>query len=66
MVVGIVDDIEELSRLREEGSDLSVVPPRDDALAIRHEGAAVAFKSRYFNSEKLLSGGCIPHSDVIL
>lgn len=56
MVVGVVDGVEELSRLGEEGTDLTVVPSRDDALTVGHEAAGVAFKSGNLNTEELLTG----------
>lgn len=56
MVVGVVDGVEELSRLGEEGTDLTVVPSRDDALTVGHEAAGVAFKSGNLNTEELLAG----------
>jgi len=56
MVVGVVDSVEELSRLGEEGTDLTVVPSRDDAFTVGHEAAGVAFKSGNLNTEELLTG----------
>ena len=65
MVVCIVNGIEKFSRLRQEGSDLTIVPTGENGLAIGHEFDSVAFEAWYFDSEELLSGLGIPHTDVI-
>lgn len=49
----------------QEGSDLSIVPTREDGLSIRLEEHAVAFKAWHLNSEELLSSLGVPHSDVV-
>jgi hypothetical protein len=63
--MGIIDGIKKLSGLWEEGSNLSIIPSRQDALAILREVEAVALKSRYFNSEQLLSSLGVPYSDIV-
>ena len=65
MIVRIVNGIEKFSRLGQEGSDLTIVPTREDGLAIGHEFDRVAFKAWYLDSEELLSGLGIPYTDVI-
>lgn len=65
MVVSIVDDIEQLSGLRKEGSDLAIVPARHDAFAVSHEVDAEALQSGNLDSEKLLPCLRVPHSNVI-
>ena len=65
MVVGIIDDIVEFSRLREEGSNLSVVPTTDNVLSIGKEVDGVTLKSWHLNSEQLLSRRRIPNSDIV-
>ena len=65
MVVCVVDGVEEFARLGEEGSDLSVVPSREDALSIGHEFDAVALEAWNLNSEEFLSALGVPDTDVI-
>ena len=65
MVMGVIDGEQELSRLWEERSDLTIVPTREDRFTISGEEDAVAFKSGNLNSEELLSGLGVPHSDVV-
>ena len=65
MIVSIIDSVEEFARLGEEGADLAVVPATQDALTVVHEVHAEALQSWHFNSEQLLSGLHVPHSDII-
>ena len=46
MVVSVVDSVEELSGLWQEGSDLAITPTRQNALAVSHELNGVAFKAK--------------------
>lgn len=65
MVVGIVDGIKQLTRLGQEGANLTIIPAGENRLAIAGEEDAVAFKAGNLDSEKLLSGLGVPHADVI-
>lgn len=65
VVVGIVDGVEESTRLWQEGSDLTVVPSREDSFTISLEENAVALEAWNLNSQQLLSGLGVPHSDVV-
>lgn len=65
VVVGVVDSVEKLSGLGEEGTDLTVVPSRDNALTVSHERGAVALKSGDLNTEELLAGSGVPDTDVV-
>ena len=65
MVVSVVNDVEQLAALRQEGPHLTIVPTGDDRLSILHEIDGIALKSRHLDSQKLLSGGRVPHSDVV-
>ena len=65
MIVGVVDGVEELSRLWQEGADLAVAPAAHQRFSVVHELRAVALQARDLNSEQLLSGLRIPDSDVV-
>ena len=65
VVVGVVDGVEELARLGEEGADLAVVPAREDALAVVHELDAEALEAWDLNAQQLLASLHVPHSDVV-
>jgi len=65
VVVGVVDGVEKLTGLGEEGTDLTVVPSRNDALTVSHEGTSVALKSGNLNSEELLARAGVPDTDVV-
>jgi len=65
VIVSIVDSVEELTRLRQESSDLSVVPTGQDGFAIMREEGAEALEAGNLNSQKLLSGLGIPDTDVV-
>ena len=65
MVMSIVDDVEKLSTLRQESSDLPIVPTTDDRFTVIHKFDTEAFKSRHFDSQKLLSGRGVPNSNVV-
>jgi hypothetical protein len=65
VVVGIVDGVQELSRLWQEGSDLTIVPTGKNGLTIRLEEDAVALKAGDLNSKELLSSLGVPDSDVV-
>ena len=65
VIVSIVDGVEEFTRLRQESSDLTVIPSRKNRLSIMGEEDAEAFKSGNLNSQKLLSGLSIPDTNVI-
>ena len=65
MVVGIVDGEEKFSRLWQESSYLSVIPSRENALAIPREEEAIALKARDLDSQELLPCLGVPHSDIV-
>lgn len=65
MVVGIIDSVEEFSRLGKESSDLSIIPTWDNTLSIVNKVNAESFKPWDFNSEQLLPSLSIPNSDVV-
>lgn len=65
VVMGVVNGVQETTRLWEESSDLSITPSRENTLSISHKLDAVAFKAWDLNTEKLLSGLGIPHTNVI-
>lgn len=49
----------------QEGSDLTVIPTRENGLSIRLEEHAIALKAWNLDSEELLSGLGVPNSDVV-
>ena len=51
--------------MRQESTDLAIVPAGEDATAIVHELNGEAFKAWHLDTEKLLAGGCIPDTDVV-
>mmetsp|Transcript_64175 Transcript_64175/g.88776 ORF Transcript_64175/g.88776 Transcript_64175/m.88776 type:complete len:357 (-) Transcript_64175:969-2039(-) len=65
VVMGIVDSVEELSGLRKEGTDLTIVPTREDRLAISHEVDAMAFESWNLNSKEFLTSFSVPNSNIV-
>jgi len=65
VVVSIVDSVEELSGLWQEGSDLAIAPTRQDALAVSHELNGVAFKAWNFDSQQFLASVGIPDTDIV-
>lgn len=65
MVVGIVDGEEKFSRLWQESSYLSVIPSRENALAVSREEEAIALKARDLDSQELLPCLGVPHSDIV-
>jgi hypothetical protein len=65
VVVGIVDSIEQLTRLGEEGTDLAIGPARDNALTVSHEGHSIALKSRNLNTEEFLASKGVPDTNVV-
>lgn len=65
VVVGIVDGIEQFTRLRQESANLTIVPAGENGLAVVGEEDAVALEAGNLDSEELLSGLGVPHADVI-
>jgi hypothetical protein len=65
VVVCVVDCVEELSRLGQEGSDLTIIPTGDDGLSITGEVDTVAVEAWNLNSEEFLSSLGVPDSNVI-
>jgi hypothetical protein len=55
VIVSIIDGVKEFSRLRQESSDLTIIPSRKNSLSVMCEEDAEAFKSGHLNSQKLLS-----------
>ena len=51
--------------MRQESTDLAIVPTGEDAAAIVHELNGEALKAWYLDTEELLAGGCIPDTDVV-
>ena len=51
--------------MRQEGSDLTITPTREDGLTIGLEENAVALEAWNLNSEKFLSSLCVPHSNIV-
>ena len=51
--------------MRQESTDLAIVPAGEDATAIVHELNGEAFKAWHLDTEKLLARGCIPDTDVV-
>lgn len=66
VVVGIVDSVEQLTRLGEEGTDLAIGPTRDNALSVSHEGHSIALESRNLNTEEFLASKGVPDTNVVL
>lgn len=64
MEVSVVDDVHETTGLGVEGTDFSVVPATENALAIGGEGNAVAFDVGNLNSKQFLSIVGVPNADV--
>jgi hypothetical protein len=50
VVVGVVDGVQKLTWLRQESSDFSIIPSRENWFAVTREVDAEAFKSWDFNS----------------
>ena len=65
MVVGIIDGEEKFSRLWQESSYLSIIPSRENALAILGEEEAVALKAWNLDSQEFLPCLGVPHSDIV-
>ena len=51
--------------MRQESADLAIIPTGEDATSIVHELNAVAFKAWHLDTEKLLTAGSIPDTDVV-
>ena len=51
--------------MRQESTDLTVIPAREDATTVVHELDSVALEAWHFDTEQLLAGGCVPDADVI-
>ena len=49
----------------QESADLAVVPTGEDAAAIVHELNGEALKAWHLDTEKLLTGGRVPDTDVV-
>lgn len=65
MIMSVINIEEKFTALWKECSDFSIVPSWQDALVIFREVKAIAFESRYFDSQELLSCFGVPDSDVI-
>jgi hypothetical protein len=65
VIVGVVDDVHQLTGLRKKGSNFAVVPPAHDAPAIVSESHAVAFQIRDLDPEQFLAIPRIPDPDVV-
>eukprot|EP01136_Pigoraptor_vietnamica_P008674 Opistho-1_new@44305 len=65
LVVRVVDDVHETTRLRRKGADLAVVPPADDCLAVRCEAHGVALKIGHSDAEELSAVARVPHANVV-
>ena len=65
MVVGVVDRVEQLAALGEEGAHLAVAPAGEDAAAVVHELDTVALEAWYLNAEQLLARLGVPYTDVV-
>lgn len=65
VVVRVVHGEEQLAGLRQEGTDLAVVPARHDCLTVMSEVDAVAVEAGNLNTEQLLSRLGVPHADVV-
>lgn len=65
VVVGVVDGVQESTRLWQESSDLTIVPTRKDGFTVTLEENAVALEAGNLNSQQLLSSLCVPHSNVV-
>lgn len=65
MIVSVVDYVEKLAGLREEGADFAVAPTGDDGFAVVHEKDAEALKAGNLDSQELLAIFGVPDSDLI-
>lgn len=65
VVVSVINSVEELAGLGQEGSDLTIGPTGQDGFAVRDEGNAVALKAGNLDSEELLAGEGVPDTDVV-
>lgn len=63
--MSVVNDIHKFAWLREERSDLSIIPTSQDAFSVIHESNTIAFKVGDLNSQELLAILSIPDSNVI-
>ena len=65
VIVRVIDGVEETTRLREESSDLSITPSRENTLSISHEFHTEALEPWDFDTEELLSCGGIPDTNIV-
>lgn len=65
VIMSVIDDVKQFTRLGQEGSDLTITPSWDDWLSIMHEKYAVALKAWDLNSQEFLSVFGIPDSDFV-
>ena len=49
----------------QESTDLAIIPAGEDAAAIVHELNGKALKAWHLDTEKLLTGGRVPDTDVV-
>ena len=66
VVMCVVDCIKETAWLRQEGTDLAIIPTWKNAAAVIHKLDSEALEAWHLNTEKLLTGACVPDTDVIL
>eukprot|EP00756_Hemistasia_phaeocysticola_P015764 Hpha_TRINITY_DN15433_c0_g2::TRINITY_DN15433_c0_g2_i1::g.175931::m.175931 len=65
-LVRVVDDVQEFAGLGTESTDLTVAPAGDNGPAVLGEAEAVALQVHDLDTEQLLRGLCVPHTDVVI
>jgi len=65
VVVCIVDGVQKLAGLGQEGADFTIGPTGKDGLTVTHKGNTVALKAGNLDSEQLLSSKGVPNSNVM-
>ena len=65
VVVSVVNDVHQLPRLRQEGSDLPIVPAADNGSTIGHETYRKRLYIRHLNPQEFLSASRVPDSNIV-
>ena len=65
MIMSVINDIQQFTRLRQESSDFTIAPSWNDRFSIVHEEYTVTFEAWNLNSQKFLSILCVPNSDFV-
>ena len=63
--MSIINSVQQTSRLRKEGTDLTIVPSRENRATIVHKSDSVALETWNLDTEKLLSSFGVPYTNII-